>query len=393
MRILAITLPEFEQQARQIAGPDADVLVAGGSILVWPSRARYDLVLIWLHPSADGRAWVDGEGREVLDVVQMRDLPLDSAVVFVGACWAVESDPMIGALFEAGARAVIAGPGENYGGADGFVGADVLALTFRQALGVGVPLGAAWTLARAATRLAGLRGALGVEDALEYRIRAGEDENGAGDSGGCLNRIALAIAAAISIVVLLMMGLASDLITFDSPISPIATDTPVATWTMAYTPGGWQQQEAAYTATPCLDCYPTPAGARIPYDIYLPLVMNNYQATEWALLIEVDGVTVDRSVTATIGMTSTITATNQIVHYASEAATHTLTIEIDQLTMTGYDVGFGSIVTDTGILTWTMSMSPSTLAELETYYTPITTTAYLTATFGGTDKTVTLDSQ
>lgn len=382
MQILAITLPEFEQQARRIAGPGADVLVAGG-ILAWPERAAYDLVMIWLHPAPDGTAWLDGEGHVVLDVSQVQALPLDDTVVFLGACWAVESDPMIGALFEAGAQAVVAGPGENYGGADGLAGADVLALTLRQALGLGVPLGAAWALARAVTQLAGLRGALGAEDALDYQL-IGDS----GDGGG-LDRVGLVIVAAIILVVSMMAGLTSDLITFDSPISPISTSTPVVTWTPEYTPAGWRQQGARYTATPCLDCYPTPSGG-ITYDIYLPLVMNDYQETEWSLLLEVDGVTVDRSVTATIAMTSTITATNQIVHYATEAATHTLTIEIDQLTMTGYDAGFGSVVTDTGILTWTMpSLAPNTLAELETYYTPITTTAYLTATFGGVDKTAT----
>lgn len=59
-------------------------------------------------------------------------------------------------------------------------------------------------------------------------------------------------------------------------VTPTDTPTPQPTYTPAYTPRPWE--ETPYpTMTPCsgFGCEPTP-GASITYDIYLPLVMNDY---------------------------------------------------------------------------------------------------------------------
>ena len=274
MRILAITLRSFEEQARRIAGARADVVTAPG-ITVWPKGVWYDMLMIWLHPAADGQAWVDENGATVLSVEQVRDLPLRDAVVFVGACYGTENRALITALFEAGARAVIAGPGRNFGGRDGLAGADVLALALRKGLALGLRPALAWRLARAAGRLARLRGAAGVGDALAYELML-RDDTAALD--GCRRQWAAVIGFVIMLVTLLFGQYATrELITFDSPISPPPTSQP--TYTPWYTPGGWGSAPEFATPTVCVGvgCDPTP-GARITYDLYLPVVMCNWSA-------------------------------------------------------------------------------------------------------------------
>jgi hypothetical protein len=65
-------------------------------------------------------------------------------------------------------------------------------------------------------------------------------------------------------------------------------------------------------------------------------------------------------------------------------------MDVISLTLDSYNTGTGSVVTDTDTLTWTMaSFAPDTLAQVTAYYSPVTTTASLTATLNGTEKTAT----
>jgi hypothetical protein len=170
MKTLAISTSSFAKNARAIAGDEADVL-AGSGVLIWPEAARYDLVMVWLHPRGDGLAWVDDTGRDVLTALDVEHLPLAGTVVFVGACYGSENTALIDALFVAGAKAVISGPGVNFGGSEGaLAGADVLAQMLRKLLGVGLDIGAAWSMARLAVHIAGWFRMPGTDDALEYAL-------------------------------------------------------------------------------------------------------------------------------------------------------------------------------------------------------------------------------
>lgn len=266
MKTLVITTHGFAENAREIAGAEADVL-AGSGVLLWPEAARYDLVMLYLHPRGDGLAWVDDEQRVVFTALDVERLPLEGSVVFVGACYGTENTALIEALWVAGARAVIAGPGVNLGGSGGRLsGADVLAQMLRKQLEIGVPLGAAWTLARLATQVAARRGMPGAEDALEYRLQTRAP---AQKRGGWLTGLIMLVMFVCSLL-FSKMDFPSLLTTFSSIPS-----TPAPTWTPWYTPIPWG--ETPYpTATPCADigCVPYDDLPGIEYYLWLPLVMH-----------------------------------------------------------------------------------------------------------------------
>lgn len=199
MRILAITVKEFAETARRIVGPDADVLPAGG-VLVWPQAARYDLVLFYLHPRADGQAWVDDAGKDVLTVEDVRRLPLAGSVIFVGACYGSENNALLEALWEAGARAVIHGPGLNFGGrGDALSGADVMASGLVNGMRIGLPMRLAWGVARAMAGVALLTGIPGSQDALEYVL----DADGAASTSTNTPRWKVLVTSMIALLMLL----------------------------------------------------------------------------------------------------------------------------------------------------------------------------------------------
>ncbi len=199
MKVLVITVKEFARTARRIVGPDADVLPVGG-VLIWPQAARYDLVLLFLHPRADGLAWVDDAGRDVLTVEDVRGLPLDGAVVFVGACYGSENRALLDALWDAGAQAVIHGPGVNYGGRDGALsGADILASGLVSGMRMGLPIRLAWSVARTLGSVANVRGLPGAKDAMEYVLDGAEGTGASARWGAILTGIVTLLVLFISI--------------------------------------------------------------------------------------------------------------------------------------------------------------------------------------------------
>lgn len=347
MRILTITVPSFERVARQIAGPDADVMTTG-AIFSWPKKAIYDLVMVFAHPSADGRAWVDDEGRVVATAEEIAESPLSGAVVYLGVCWGMENEALIDALFEAGARAVVAGPGENYGGQDGVMaGSDVMAGALRAAMQVGLNLAAAWGLARVYVLTAQVFGVPGAADALEFDLI--ERDGGEGRSRwGC---IAGAISLAMLMISILFGALNAppmSLMPFRSPISNLPT------WTPDYTPQGWlqQSQTLTVTATPCqFGCGPTQTLPGIAYYIWMPLVMSDYGWT-WETLLYVNGAI---SATATITggdaviMADTVTASGPVLSY-------TLVEQWSaSLAYSATSASIGSVITAADRITWTVN--------------------------------------
>jgi hypothetical protein len=311
MKTIAITVKSFARTARKIVGEDADVLPAGG-ILLWPDPAIYDMVLLFLHPRDDGLAWVDDEGIDVLTVEDVERLPLAGSIVFVGACYGSENTALINALSVAGAKAVIHGPGVNFGGSEGVLaGADVLAQMLRKLLGVGLDIGAAWSMARLVVRIAGWSGMPGAADALEYALDTYEARQKSG-----------AWFAGLIILVMSVLSLLFSNVDFPDLLTTFSS--------VPAPPGITEWDKSVY---------------------------RNSTAMEWwSAAIPITG-------TDTIRVVDTITATGGITFTLVE------TWDTSAITLTAvYTTGTGALTvfTDTGVITWNVASAlagPQTLTK------------------------------
>ncbi|MBN2389885.1 MAG: hypothetical protein JXR84_04135 [Anaerolineae bacterium] len=287
--VLVMTVPEFEENAHKIAGKKAIVTVAGHGPL-WPRGGPYSLVMIWLHPGAEGTTWVDSSRQVVMTAAHVREWELNGAVVFLGTCYGMENTAMVQALFAAGASAIVAGPGENFGGTGGILaGADVLATALRGALQSGVSVGAAWNIARMYAKLAALRKMPGADDALEFVMIKPGDKMPIkfGGKAGCFGG---ALALVVLLIGLLHEMLAPSLLTFDSPVSPVDTPTPQPTYTPWWEPIGTEVPWP--TPTACISgfgCTPQEETVGIYYSTYMPIVLMDY-GWNWDSQVLVNGV-------------------------------------------------------------------------------------------------------
>lgn len=317
MKISMLTLNSFVDNARRIGGHDAFVSTIWQNIPAHP-----DLLLIFLHPSADGHAWLNDEREVMVTADQIRAATnLHGAVVFVGACYGLEDDAMIEALKSAGARAVIAGPGVNIGGSDGWLaGADIMAGALRSALQIGLPIGAAWAIARAIVHVARVRGRAGAEDALAYRLLS----FGEGQPAGVWTRLAAIIAGIIGLLYMLLTALSggppAPLIFFSSIIPPPAQ---IAVWDKS--------------------AYRNDAEVDIGASIYLT---------------DTDALTVTDWITP------------------SEPITFTLveTWDTSAVSLTAWAVTAGDVITDGGVLTWTVTDAITSGYGLTKTWSPVTDT-------------------
>jgi len=321
MKVLVWTLKEFENTACKIAGRDAHVIsfAADSNMSLSPASGsiRYDLVYVFLHPSADGQAFTDSAGRAVVrpEMICRRD-DLHGAVVFLGACYGLENMTLLEAFRDAGVAAIIAAPGVNYGG--GFAGADVLALALRLALQAGLPIRAAFAAAKKYTALAARAGAQQIGDALEYQLLPGKPvAEMAPRKPGLWNKIITAVSGVVGLV-LLLLGLvfgwfAPGPLTQFSPLSPL----------------------------------PLPAGV-----------------VAWEKVLNVNGVATDTVELLDFALSATVTETDVIAVVdtlwpdmgSGGAATITLVDAWDvTLALAGYTYSAGSVITDSNTLTWTVS--------------------------------------
>jgi len=319
MKTLVWTIAEFAETARRIAGRDARVVsfVAGegeGKPMPLPTdtMSGYDLVFVFLHPSADGQALTDNAGRVVARPEMLRTRSdLRGAVVFLGACYGLENTALLDAFRDAGVAAIIAGPGINYGG--GFAGADVLGKVLRLALQAGLTPASAFTVARCYTALAARAGAQQVKDALEYQLLPGN----AAPLAGVWSRFGAAISGAAGLLLLLLGLLFGWLspgpLTQFSPLSPL----------------------------------PLPAGV-----------------VAWEKVLNVNGVATDTVELLDFALSATVTETDVIAVVdtlwpdmgSGGAATITLVDAWDvTLALAGYTYSAGSVITDSNTLTWTVS--------------------------------------
>jgi len=111
-----------------------------------------DLFYVGLHGHEWLAEWLGDDGVVALTAEQVARADLRGCVVFAESCWLPES-PMLGALLEAGAEAVVGGSAENFGGRERPTGVTLLGWLFRLELEMGVPVDTALTLAKAGASL------------------------------------------------------------------------------------------------------------------------------------------------------------------------------------------------------------------------------------------------
>lgn len=106
-----------------------------------------DFLYFKLHGMPDQPYWYGDEFQTALTAKQIQRADLSGAVVFVANCYLADS-PMLAALLDSGARAVIGGHGKNYARSTLVDGADMLGMWLRRMLRLGIPLEAAFRIAK-----------------------------------------------------------------------------------------------------------------------------------------------------------------------------------------------------------------------------------------------------
>lgn len=137
MRVWAYCCASFATLTRRIVGrepltcppmraEDFDPLWLAGE-----ADAPHDLIYFDLHGRPGDAAWYGDERICAVTAEQVRSVRLRGATVFATNCYLADLDsPMLDALLDAGARYVIAGPGENPGGVQTMMGASLLGQQF-----------------------------------------------------------------------------------------------------------------------------------------------------------------------------------------------------------------------------------------------------------------------
>lgn len=126
-----------------------------------------DLIYFRLHGAKGFSSWFNDHGGLALDIAAVEIADLGGAVVVVANCYGA-SDPMIQALYMAGASTVIAGEGPNYGGRGYAIGTDLLTMWLRRGLELGISVPTSLAIARA--RLAMTAWRKSDRDAMAFRV-------------------------------------------------------------------------------------------------------------------------------------------------------------------------------------------------------------------------------
>ncbi len=107
----------------------------------------YDLLYFKLHGLPNQPYWYGDGWQTAIAAQQIKQANLKNTICFVANCYAADSR-MEQALLDAGARAVIAGPGINYSGKGKLAGADQLGANFIERIKRGEPIEQAFQQAR-----------------------------------------------------------------------------------------------------------------------------------------------------------------------------------------------------------------------------------------------------
>lgn len=158
MRTLALCSYEYERWVKKAAGVQPILSPPFNAEVFKPSIFQsYDLLYIKLYGLENQPYWVNKQDRIVLDAEQVGSLNLKGTTVFVANCYLPDS-PMLAALLQAGAKAVVGGDGFNYFRKSKLAGADLLGLNFRRALQMGLSPKKALAVAKAPLKFKERRG-------------------------------------------------------------------------------------------------------------------------------------------------------------------------------------------------------------------------------------------
>lgn len=153
MRVFAYCAASFEKSVRRAAGVPPLLSPPCGLTAFNPHVLEgYDLLYFKLHGLPGQPYWYGDHWLTALSADQVSQADLSGAVVFVANCYLPES-PLLQALLDAGAKAVVGGPGQNYGRPHSVDGADLLGLYFRYCLQLKLPTKVALTFAKHRLRL------------------------------------------------------------------------------------------------------------------------------------------------------------------------------------------------------------------------------------------------
>jgi hypothetical protein len=174
MRTLAYCCASWRKSVRRAAAVAPVLCPPVTSQAIHPAWLEgYDFLYFKLHGVPEGSAWYGDESAIALTAEQIRQANLTGAVVFA-ACCHVDNGPMLSALLKAGARAVIAGAGDNYARAETVDGADLLGKTIRILLQIGTDPRIAFRAARAYLKSIPAKSPQ-VLDALEFAYFPGKE--------------------------------------------------------------------------------------------------------------------------------------------------------------------------------------------------------------------------
>jgi hypothetical protein len=167
VRVKAFCAKSFRVSVHKAAGiepitcPPVDLLSFRSSIL-----GPCDFLYLKLHGLPEQGFWYGDRGVTACSRFQVASCHLEGAVVFAANCFLPES-PMLAALFDAGASAVIAGSGINFARPITLASADIIGAGLRRGLAAGLSPGAALNLAKAALVVMPGRA---KRDALAFRV-------------------------------------------------------------------------------------------------------------------------------------------------------------------------------------------------------------------------------
>jgi hypothetical protein len=181
MRVFAYCAASFEHSIKKAAGvlPHLSPPVTLASFQPqW--LEGYDLLYFKLHGLPEQPFWYGDNWITALDAEQIRKANLSNAVVFVANCHLYQDTlnfryfttrdgkhPMLTALLDAGAQAVIGGAGSNYAKPKTIHGADLLGLALRRLLSLGFSPFPSFRLARLSLRFKPKNAA--TKDTLNFR--------------------------------------------------------------------------------------------------------------------------------------------------------------------------------------------------------------------------------
>ena len=176
MQILAYCDVRYQKATREAVGEGALILTSPPIFDATLAREWFeghDLIYLDLHGQPQSVYLYSGESQQyaALSLEKARSLPLTNAIVFATSCYLPETK-FIDTFLQAGAAAVIAGQGKNYGGKQRMGGAQILAQHFIELKSKmrGLPLEVLLSEARRKTMTFWNRRNPDIQDAMDFSL-------------------------------------------------------------------------------------------------------------------------------------------------------------------------------------------------------------------------------